>query len=103
MTTQWTDKQIAEINSGMAACALKAIQELLDDGGIPRGPFPDDQVRNLVAMYNQQKAKLERAREALEFYANGQLWFEDGKPQLTTNDGGKRAKAVLAAMQDRGV
>src|SRR3990167_5883304 len=47
-----------EIDNEMAAGALNAIHELLDSGGIPRGTFADDHVRNLVALYNQRGAAL---------------------------------------------
>jgi hypothetical protein len=42
------------VNASMAEGALAAIHELLDSGGIPRGTFADDHVRNLVALYNQR-------------------------------------------------
>jgi len=47
----------------LAQGALASIRALLDDGKIPRGTFADDQVRNLVAMYNQQREALKLARE----------------------------------------
>lgn len=52
----------------MAAGALDAIQTLLDSGEVPRGTFPDDQVRNLVALYNGAKSDLAEisARAAAE-------------------------------------
>ncbi len=46
-------------NNKLAEGALLSIQRLLDDGGIPRGTFVDDQVRNLVALYNQRGDKLQ--------------------------------------------
>lgn len=46
------------INAEMAHGALHAIHELLDDGGVPRGTFADDHVRNLVAMYNQRGMRI---------------------------------------------
>ena len=58
MSEDWTEEQIKEINEEMASCALASIQVLLDDGGIPRGTFADDQVRNLVALYNQRGARI---------------------------------------------
>lgn len=50
------------MTADMAAGALAAIRNLLDDGGIPRGTFGDDQVRNLVALYNQRGDELTRLR-----------------------------------------
>ena len=38
----------------LAQGALDAIHALLDEGGIPRGTFADDHVRNLVVLYNQR-------------------------------------------------
>ena len=48
------------MTDGMAEGALSAIKALLDDGGIPRGTFADDQVRNLVALYNQRGDAINR-------------------------------------------
>jgi hypothetical protein len=45
----------------LAAGALESIHELLDYGGVPRGTFADDHVRNLVAMFNQMKDRAEKA------------------------------------------
>lgn len=45
-------------NAEMGDQALEAIQQLLDSGDIPRGTFADDQVRNLVAMYNQRGERI---------------------------------------------
>lgn len=52
------------IDAEMASGALISIHELLDNGGIPRGTFADDQVRNLVALYNQRGDEIERLRGA---------------------------------------
>jgi hypothetical protein len=52
-------------NNELAEGALLSIQRLLDDGGIPRGTFADEQVQNLVALYNQRGAALIEARDAL--------------------------------------
>ena len=54
------------MDDAMAHGALKAIRDLLDDGKIPRGTFADDQVRNLVALYNQRGDEIGRLRQALE-------------------------------------
>jgi hypothetical protein len=62
MSEEWTEEHIKEINEEMASGALLAIQELLDSGGIPRGTFADDQVRNLVALYNQRGDALQETR-----------------------------------------
>jgi hypothetical protein len=51
------------MNAQMAHGALEAIHELLDSGGIPRGTFADDHVRNLVAMYNNLKAERDQFME----------------------------------------
>jgi hypothetical protein len=53
--------------SALAHGALKAIQALLDDGGIPRGTFADDQVRNLVALYNRRGDEIEHLRAGLQW------------------------------------
>jgi hypothetical protein len=53
-------------SNGLAEGALRSIQQLLDDGNIPRGTFADEQVQNLVAMYNQRGDALIGARDALE-------------------------------------
>lgn len=58
--------ELADAGYVMAAGALAAIHALLDDGGIPRGTFADDHVRNLVALYNQRGAELDRLRAALD-------------------------------------
>lgn len=50
-------------NDDMAQDALQAIHELLDSGGVPRGTFADDHVRNLVAMYNQLRQAGDALRE----------------------------------------
>lgn len=42
----------------LARGALDAIHRLLDSGGIPRGTFADDHVRNLVCFYNWQEEAL---------------------------------------------
>ena len=49
-------------NCDLAHGALDNIRELLDDGSIPRGTFVDDQVRNLVALYNWRGEEIERLR-----------------------------------------
>lgn len=64
---KYTKEEIKTIDKDMAEGALQAIQELLDSGGIPRGTFADDQVRNLVVMYNQA---VDLVREAV-----AALWF----------------------------
>ena len=51
-------------SADMAHGALHNIQELLDSGNVPRGTFADDQVRNLVAMYNQVKHERDAAFRA---------------------------------------
>ena len=61
-------------NNGIAGGALLSIQRLLDDGGIPRGTFADDQVRNLVALYNRRGTALIEAREALDKCWTGE-WY----------------------------
>lgn len=55
----YTEEEIEAINNVMAHGALKSIRDLLDSGGIPRGTFPDEQVRNLVVMYNEALEKLD--------------------------------------------
>jgi Helix-turn-helix domain len=49
--------KLEKLDAEMARGALQAIHELLDSGGVPRGTFADDHVRNLVAMYNNLKAE----------------------------------------------
>jgi hypothetical protein len=49
--------KLENLDAEMAHGALHAIHELLDSGGVPRGTFADDHVRNLVAMYNNLKAE----------------------------------------------
>jgi hypothetical protein len=62
------------VQDELAQGALDSIRALLDDGCIPRGTFADDQVRNLVALYNlrgDRIAKLEACvNEALTAYAS---------------------------------
>ena len=59
----------------LARGALGAIHALLDSGGIPRGTFADDHVRNLVVFYN---------------------WQEDALREIAAGKGGAElAKAVL--------
>ena len=59
------EAQAKEAEADMAVGALDAIRRLLDEGGIPRGTFGDDQVRNLVALYNQRGDKIDRLRDRL--------------------------------------
>jgi len=60
------DKRTAEkADADMARGALAAIQDLLDDGGIPRGTFGDEQVQNLVVLYNQRGDEIKRLRAGL--------------------------------------
>jgi hypothetical protein len=60
----WADPQhINECSREMAGGALFEIHRLLDTGGIPRGTFADDHVRNLVALHNQCKAEIALMRE----------------------------------------
>lgn len=60
-----------QVNAEMAEGALDAIQRLLDDGGIPRGAFADDQVGNLVALYNQRGDIIRSLWERLTTMSNG--------------------------------
>ena len=62
MLEDWLDN---ECDHMMAQGALEAIRDLLDDGGIPRGTFADDQVRNLVTLYNQRGDRITELEEAL--------------------------------------
>lgn len=62
MRDKWADDDIKETIYMMALGALDSIQKLLDEGGIPRGTFAYDQVRNLVAMYNKCKKLLATER-----------------------------------------
>lgn len=69
----------------LATGALAAIRNLLDDGGIPRGTFADDQVRNLVALYNQNTARADAAeallfQSALDLSEAGKLLRHSGLP-----------------------
>lgn len=82
MTRDWTDEEIDEINETMAAGALGAIQKLLDDGGIPRGTFADDQVCNLVALYNRRGWALQWIWENCGEFALPD-WVKDAMPDLT--------------------
>lgn len=52
-------------NGDMSACAVHAIRELLNDGGVPQAAFIDDHVGNLVAMYNQQKDRVDALEHAM--------------------------------------
>lgn len=67
MSETWTEKEVDQINEEMACGALEAIHRLLDNGGIPRGTFADDQVRNLIAIYNKCRRLLaiERIRKVM--------------------------------------
>ena len=47
-------RKIDQCNADMAQGALAAIRKLLDDYGIPRGTFADEQVQNLVGLYNRR-------------------------------------------------
>ena len=59
-------RTVEKAGADMARGALAAIQDLLDDGGIPRGTFGDEQVQNLVALYNQRGDEIERLRAACQ-------------------------------------
>ena len=72
-----TEAEAAQIDAEMAIGSLQAIHNLLDDGGIPRGTFADDHVRNLVALYNQRGDEIERLREALAAIWAVEGWGED--------------------------
>ena len=72
-----TEAEAAQIDAEMAIGSLQAIHNLLDDGGIPRGTFADDHVRNLVALYNQRGDEIERLREALVAIWAVEGWGED--------------------------
>ena len=63
--TEPLTKSAKRATNDMAHGALAAIQELLDQGGIPRGTFADEQVQNLVALYNQRGDEIDRLRAAL--------------------------------------
>ena len=66
----------------LAAGALAAIQRLLDSGNIPRGTFADDQVRNLVALYNQRGDEIERLRDNIaELVRQPAAGAMTGRPQ----------------------
>ncbi len=54
---RYEDQWAKNTTEDMAHGALESIQSLLDSGGIPRGTFADDQVRNLVVMYNIEKTR----------------------------------------------
>lgn len=70
----WGEKPSEISDDGeMAAGALDAIHALLDDGGIPRGTFADDHVRNLVVLYNQRGARIEELEKAMEPVATGEM------------------------------
>lgn len=62
-----TEAEAAQIDAEMAIGSLHAIHNLLDDGGIPRGTFADDHVRNLVALYEElRKVQEEGGADDLE-------------------------------------
>ena len=64
MTMRENERLKAEAQDAeMASGALVAIQSLLDGGGIPRGMYADDQVRNLICLYNRRGDEIERIRE----------------------------------------
>lgn len=58
----------------MARGALDSIHALLDDGGIPRGTFADDHVRNLVALYNQRGDEIKKLNDVLDHPRFVGLW-----------------------------
>ena len=64
----WGDDRtlIDQCDYEMASGALVAIKTLLDSGNIPRGTFADDQVRNLVALYNQRGDHITQLEAACE-------------------------------------
>jgi hypothetical protein len=65
MVNDNSDDMVDRITAEMADGALDAIQKLLDEGNVPRGTFPDDQVRNLVAMYNRRGDEIDALRRAI--------------------------------------
>lgn len=65
MDNEISDEWAKAVNEEMAEGALRAIQELLDKGDIPRGTFADDQVRNLVAFYNRRGLEIDELRRAI--------------------------------------
>lgn len=61
LTAERDEARMEVVAAEMAFGCLHSIQELLDSGGVPRGTFADDQVRNLVAMFNKMKAERDAA------------------------------------------
>ena len=70
----------------MALGALDAIQKLLDDGRIPRGTFADEQVQNLVALYNQRGDEIERLHAVVTAAADLMNRFNDTRTKATVSE-----------------
>jgi hypothetical protein len=89
-------------NNELAEGALLSIQQLLDDGGIPRGTFVDDQVRNLVALYNRRGDRLQEVvalakemRDVLNKALNEPLIYTGAIEEPMRTCGIGRVKPVL--------
>lgn len=73
----WSKKYLAKIDADMARGAFDSMLQMLDQLGVPKGTFSDDQLLNFIAMYNNRGDVITSLQSQLESLRNKDIDHTD--------------------------